>query len=382
MLNTFFDRNRNKLILIHPNANDPSQLEVNVNNLKMTRKRDESCFNSFKNSITSSLTYKIEKCFVKKIDKMKFGQSEIYEIDSCKFDEGDNDYETYLSINYRVKFLKTYSLEFKEKQLKTKLLYNLDFSNEHSSIKSHSLSRLIRGETAILLNDEVYLRNESNSASIKIATELRPKWDSIINSWQSIKFGLLHPRQFLYTDQTQFISIDSRIRNKSLKRDLFTANLQTNYLNPNELILKTEPVENSSHLNLILCSDTLVLSDERNLSIPLLSWKHFLKNNGPIYLNNWYLPIDGGLNCVSCANSSNECYLYHFGTAANCPPVSFNYTLKLDDFSDYMRSLSDFNCNMQINRILKRRLLQDSVISLSPLKYQDNCYSLFRVSIF
>lgn len=170
-------------------------------------------------------------------------------LDLCTFDETSyfgtsNEPNTYLSVNYDERVLKSYAIEIgAERRLKSRLLYKLKANPETRSIRSHSVSRLIRGETAVLLDDELHLMSaeRADDKSMRLTGELLPR-SSVAQSsnWQSVRFANdAHPRAFLYSDPTQYVYIDCRIPQHSDRTDLWTFQLQRTYLLPNETILQT-----------------------------------------------------------------------------------------------------------------------------------------------
>ena len=141
-------------------------------------------------------------------------------------------------------------------------------------------------------------------------------------------------------------------------------------------------MKNSLHQHLILCSQTLVLIDERSPNKPLLSWRHFMSNNenSPVYLNNSYLPIDGGLNIASCCNSTNKGFVYQFSNSSS--PISYEFALQLDDFSTLSANMSRIKGDC-FDRTLNRTLLSSPVIGSTHLQdgQNPNSFHLIRVHL-
>lgn len=188
---------------------------------------------------------------------------QIFGIDSCMFDDTsylpaeDNSMPLYTSINYDQTLIKTYSVELttSNRPAKPRLLYQLESSQikrDSSSsstvtttpvFKSHALSKLIEGETCVLVDDELYLMTAERGGSRKperLARDLAPKHAGAPPWTQSVRFSdYTQPRAFLYTDSTQYLTLDCRIRNQSDRKDLWTFDLQRSSLAPNETILQT-----------------------------------------------------------------------------------------------------------------------------------------------
>ena len=156
----------------------------------------------------------------------------------------------YTSINYDQAVIKTYSVELTI-PTKSRLLYQLESSQiqrDSSTVttpvfKSHALSKLIEGETCVLVDDELYLMTADRAGSRKperLARDLTPKHAAAPPWTQSVRFAdYTQPRAFLYTDSTQYLTLDCRIRHHSDRKDLWTFDLQRSCLAPNETILQT-----------------------------------------------------------------------------------------------------------------------------------------------
>jgi hypothetical protein len=223
VLNSHYSSVINQSFLIYPDKNftelviNPYKIDSNRNNLGLL---DEK-----KSVITDTNA-----------------ENEIFSIDSSIFDEtsylGNSEPIAYLSVNYNERLIKTFSLDT---DLNHRLLYKYEINEDESTmIKSQCVSPLIRGEAAILIDDEIVLLSaESYERPQRLAKGLVTR-SAAAASWQSIKFaGYLQPRGLLYSDPHQYYLIDSRIRNHSEKRDLWTFDLQLNWLVPNEVILQT-----------------------------------------------------------------------------------------------------------------------------------------------
>lgn len=181
----------------------------------------------------------------------------VFSIDSCMFDDvsylpaEDNSMPLYTSINYNQTLIKTYSVELTSpnRPAKPRLLYKLDSSqiqrdsNVTPVFKSHALSKLIEGETCVLADDELYLMTSERAGSRqpeRLARDLAPKHAASPPWTQSVRFSdYTQPRAFLYTDSSQYLTLDCRIRHHSDRKDLWTFDLQRSSLAPNETILQT-----------------------------------------------------------------------------------------------------------------------------------------------
>ena len=143
------------------------------------------------------------------------------------------------------------------------------------------------------------------------------------------------------------------------------------------------PLQNDPYYHLILCSQTLVLIDERNTSHPLLSWRHFLThNNAPVHLASLDVAVDSGIHMAACVNSSNVGFVYQLSTRVASQPVSFEFTRQLDDFSSDL--VCDFNSletyDKRYDRALTDRVVTQPVIGFSHLALpQNDSFMLLRV---
>lgn len=137
-----------------------------------------------------------------------------------------------------------------------------------------------------------------------------------------------------------------------------------------------------------MCSQTLILIDERHLSQPLLSWRHHMSHvNSPVHLDNLLLD-NHGTHVVACANSTNSGLVYQFSTklasssSSSPKPVSFEFTRELDDFTNLVcelnNSLNDYDSCF--DRAIRSRLIEQPTIGFSHLKSsRSDSFSFFRV---
>lgn len=159
--------------------------------------------------------------------------------------------------------------------------------------------------------------------------------------------------------------------------------------------LEKDALHNEPYMHLILCSQTLMLIDERNTSRPLLAWRHHLSHsNAPVHLTNLLLNESRSHVAVS-ANSANSGFVYQFSTRVASRPVSFDFTRQLDDFTDLMREINSLDESGNVgrgennifydksySRALRNRLIQHPTIGLCHLESrQPDSFALFRVGI-
>lgn len=259
-MNSLYVSTRNQSLIIYPNR-DSTELKIFSNQISTSSSKSLPPF------YTEDSAQNVA-CILNNNNNRA---QQIYAIDSCMFDEtsylcvndnDDNSQPVYTSINYEQTRLVTYALELNtpgaagtSKRLATAIkprrLYQLDASSsdlafggsEARVFKSHALSRLIAGETVVLVNDELYLMTTDRSTGsrpMRLARDLAPKYAASPPWTQSIRFAdFTHPRALLYTDSSQYLSIDCRIRHHSDRKDLWTFDLQRACLEPNETILQT-----------------------------------------------------------------------------------------------------------------------------------------------
>lgn len=278
--------------------------------------------------------------------------------------------EAFLHVNYESKCFKSFHLDTKTRT--TNQLNEINFTNE--LISSISGSNLIRGECSILTNNgNIYLSNElsSNEDNLQnITKNLQPIFKSDFD-WKSIKIGA-QPRQFVYSDHSQITAIDSRIKTSvnHLGKEIFKP--VNKYLDPNELICRTDIIENDYNYHLACCSKSLVLIDERFPNRPLLTWKHFLKSPAQFLKNNF---LTSNRNLVLCSDS-NDIYLYQFSTKVNNVPVAIDFDRKLDRPLDIIDHIQD-SYDKRLTRYLNNRL-GSPILSLGLLRNYDS-FALFQV---
>lgn len=262
---------RNQSLIIYPNR-DSTELKIVSNQVTTNNSSSKNLPPFYTEDSAQNVA-----CILNDNNNNNIAQ-QIYAIDSCMFDEtcylsvndNDNSQPVYTSINYEQTRLVTYALELNtpgaagtSKRLATAIkprrLYQLDASSSDLAFgvgsggsgggaatrvfKSHALSRLIAGETVVLVDDELYLMTTdraTGSRPMRLARDLAPKYAASPPWTQSIRFAdFTHPRALLYTDSSQYLSIDCRIRHHSDRKDLWTFDLQRACLEPNETILQT-----------------------------------------------------------------------------------------------------------------------------------------------
>jgi len=274
-------------------------------------------------------------------------------------------------LNYNNTKLEVHYLELNETDsFDTKLLYDLTARDDF--ISCISSSHLIQADCAVVYqrSGDVYLTNEeicggtsSQTQGFKVASNIQPLRMSLDNQWRSIKFGT-QPRQFIYADPTQLISIDSRAHSQS--KCLFQPNTQIA-----EVIERNQVCQNNYFCHLICTSSSLILLDERYTAKPLLKWNHWL-NSQCLYLKSFDMFNDSKgneneLQIVVCSDGF-DVYSYQFCMKQGMC-VSQGFPRKLDspkDLFEYLPSNYDKRLEKHLDLRLNRPML-----GLSSVKYRD-----------
>ena len=235
-------------------------------------------------------------------------------------------------------------------ELRKKLLFELNF--EQKLLTGVDTSSYIRGECALLYDDAVYLANEQCHASdisrlTQVANNLEPIFRTKFD-WKSVKFGST-PRQLIYSDSSQIISFDSRVKNATTSKSVFS--LPNKFLNEaNEVIYRTQTLSN---LHLVCCSRSILLVDERCTNRPLLLWKN--PHQQPTLYANTVNLIGDTQAIITC--DQDEIYAHQFSLKLNQTPISFNYPQKISapkstentNFSDADESQENNNLTLMSN---------------------------------
>lgn len=367
LVSSFFLNSYSNMVIARATNKDKNLIEIDL-----YQQNEPICSNdaNFVKNFRKKNTIEIEDC----------ENYDLIQIDARTFDE-DNYFknksvnsaiDAHLFLNYENKAFKTIYLSLNEENnLQYKILNQLDF--ERQSIVNISGSSLIRAECAILTDQgNVYLSNEftSNEYNLtKIAQNIGPKFKSVEN-FKKIEFGS-QPRQFIYSDYSQVLSIDSRLRSKLnfISREILDP--AGKFLEQNELVCQTNVVCNDYNKHLICCSKTLLLIDERFAKKPLLSWKHFLKSSTQYLLN---VSLESSRNIVICSDS-NSVYLYQFSNKLDGVPKAFEFDRKIDIPLDIIGKLENYD--KRYGRIIENRL-NKPLISLDLMQYK-NSFVIFEV---
>lgn len=359
------------MLMIQANKIDTCKLEINLFEREKVPRGDQIDFIKYYKPVKESTQEIYDK-----------NNSQIYQIDVRTYDEESYfnssrmskcSKDAFLNVNYENKYLKCFHLEMENtKKFKTNFLHEINFDTQ--KIESISGSNLIRGECAVLTNDgNVYLTNELSSNLndlTKIARNLQAKFKSDLD-FKSIKIGS-QPRSFIYSDHSQITFIDSRIKTSLNLISKEILNPINKYLEPNEIICRTDIVENDYNYHLACCSKTLILLDERFPNRPLLSWKHFLDLPAQ-YLCNTFVSPDR--NVIICSDL-DDIFMYQFSTNTNNIPISFEFDRKLDRPVEIIHQLPE-SYDKRLDRYLQNRLGK-SILSLSLLRFYDS-FALFQV---
>ncbi|CAF0796936.1 unnamed protein product, partial [Brachionus calyciflorus] len=365
LFSTFFLDSFSKLIVARSTNKSSNLLEIDLFNRQKKPKTYD--INFLKHYSKSDSTLTIE-------DSDNY---QIIEIDVRTFDEenyftnetSNSICDAYLYLNYESKCFKTIYLDLNEEKngLDYKILNQIEFDKQR--IDSISGSNLIRGECALLTNHgNVLLANEltSNEYNMnKIAQNIEPKFYSN-SGFKKVSFGS-QPRLFVYTDYSQIMNIDSRIKSSLnlISKEIFTS--LSSYLEPNELISQMNIVKNDYNNYLVCCSKTLMLIDERYSKHPLLSWKHFMKTTPRLISNT---NLNSNRNLIICSDT-NELYMYQYCKKENQAPKGCEFDKKLNRPIDIMKKLPDCY-DKRLDRYLKNRL-NSPILSIDLLRYNDSC---------
>ena len=249
---------------------------------------------------------------------------------------------------------------------------------------------MIRSECAMVLRNsgDIYLLNEDTvearsfidqgKRSMKMASNLHALFASE-SEWKNVSFGS-QPRQFIYSDYSQVLSIDARIKTlgNNINKEIFK--VPNDWLGSGEIIHRTQIVDNDFNCHLIACTKSLLLIDERFSKRPLLHWPHYLRSP-PVLLNNLFVPSE---NPNSSNDSTNFVFLsdteqifgHQFSLKLHEAPVSHNFTRKFDSPNDLISCLPE-NYDKRLNNHLNYRL-KKPIIGLNSLRYK-NSFALFQV---
>jgi hypothetical protein len=446
ILNTFFMDSVRKFVLVHPSKKDPGQLYLNVYETqlqKSSKKKIRTIADLLlpisnanlnrlaeKSSNSSSLIY--SKSISLHDSSLKSDRSPyIKQIESRTFDEesyfrahgppAENVKEAFVCVNLDEMSLQTFLFQMtdmgwsssssaallndNDETFQIKPLYKLNMS----SIQCISSSPMIRGECALLsssgsiylVNEQVFDRlmdnfiyDEQSIASTRVmraASDLSPLFDSKkLSTWRNVSFGA-QPRELLYSDYTQVLSIDARIRSssaRSMSRELFSVANRHGSIEADELISRVQLLENDYNSMLIACTRTLLLVDQRYTKRALLEWKQHLKAP-TVYMSTLLLadeattPSTNASSSSSCTHAaicsdSQDIYAHHFSTKLHVAPVSHGYTRKLDTAKDMIAYLPSDYAKMLQRHINFR--LNKPIVGLGSIRY-GNSFGLFQVRL-
>lgn len=348
-------------------------LPINISNLKSKMPHSRQTFH-FENSSMSDL-------------KIKQIQTRIFDDEAYYF---NNRYvakdvkEAFLTINLNNTKLQSLKLNIisdaANDYFETKLLHEVEALNDY--ITSISTSHLIAGESAVFLekSGEIHLLTQelenikTFNDKTRLAANLKPRFESK-HDWKSVHFGA-QPRQFIYSDHSQVLSIDSRIKTKDAHQTRELFKLSTKYVDTHELINRTQIAENECFYHLICCSKTLLIVDERYNKQPLMSWKHHLKHSA-MFLDNLFVTNNSELQHYALISDAFSSYAYQFCTKQGMV-VSCNFPYKLDAPIDMINELPE-TFDKRLDNQLKHRL-DEHIVGFKPLRY-SNSFALFQVRL-
>jgi hypothetical protein len=244
------------------------------------------------------------------------------------------------------------------------------FNNFNTSVVSVSGSQLIRGECAVLTNNSAFRTNTVLlSSKTRLMDGLTPLFRAADGStWQGIRCGLSQPREYFYSDNTQFLAIDSRC--KSVASQLFT--VSTANLATNALIHKTDVLRNNTNYHVVYCSDTIEFVDDRYPNRSVLTLQHFLKNPCLLLRNFGF----ENTNCI-VASDSNDVVVSQVTINQAGPPVSKNHVLKAHTPKEIRLDLrhDDSLCDKTLDKVLSARV-RGQVVALSGFTHENRIYLL------
>ena len=258
-------------------------------------------------------------------------QSSVIQIDTKQFDKNllqtknAEQYFTMLNLENRVAQMNLLEIETNQ-PLSFRNLYELNF--EKHDLSHVEVSRYIKGECALLYDKVIYLANQTCGNDLKRLSRISPKFEPLFSTnhhWNSVKFGS-GPRQLIYSDSTQIISIDSRVANLTNKTPTNMFSLPNKFLyETNEFIYRTQTCSN---LHIICCSKSIAIVDERFPNRPLLTWKN--PHQTPVVHLDVVDLFDEARAIISCDES--EVYSHLFSLKHEVP-ISFNYPQMLSTSS-------------------------------------------------
>lgn len=243
-----------------------------------------------------------------------------------------------LNLENRVAQMNLLEIEANE-SLSLQTIYELNF--ERNYLGHVEASHFIKGESALLYDLTIFLADQACHNDLtrlkRISHRIEPLFNTNHNSWNSVKFGA-GPRQLVYSDSTQMISVDSRVANLTNKRHINLFSLPNKFLQEtNELIYRTQTFDNH---HFICGSKNIVIIDERCPNRPLLNWKN-LHQFPILHLDVANLFDDGTRAIVTCDKKEVYTHLFSLKTEV---PVAFNYPHLLSTSSNEEKeSIDDDN---------------------------------------
>jgi hypothetical protein len=358
---------------MRPSRNDFSHLEISSMKLpndfdfqKHSSMISESILKHNNNNNATSIIDLKKRNKINHIDFRKFTDFEYFTNNSKESNQ------VFLNVSYSNSKLKTILLDkSNDEMLNIKKLYKIEFENE--KIIGLAGSELIKGECAVVTNNNIYLTSEHlKNYNVKVASDIDPLFKSDIKC-KCVSFGN-NPRHLIYTDYSQVLNIDSRVKTNKNKHIL---KLPCKYLDKNELIFRSKKLENDYNCHLICCSNSVIVIDERFNNYPLLKWKHNIKSSINL-LETFSINLDTYETNFCIFSDSRNVFSNQFSLKLNNVPISQNFPIKLDSPSDYYKDLSELSFhNKVLNRVLNHRS-QKPILSLSHVK-KGNSFALFQV---
>jgi hypothetical protein len=347
------------LIVLQPNPLFNNKLDVK------TFYRNEKMFNSRSTSTENILKY-YNTLLTNEIELNIEPNQFFTEMDAQSYHEdldSQSSSETFMHLSLSNNTVKTSRFEFNSVGgFKYRELSNHRFDERILSISS---SGLIRTECAVLTETAAFLTSSNSTTKTKIMDGLLPLFKVHNSYWRSIKCSYSQPREYFYSDNTQFLSIDSRYRPAS------TALFASSSLSNNELIFKTDTIVKNYNYHVICCTETLAIIDDRFPKRCVLSMKHTLKNPCLLMKN---IQINDSFDFIVVSDSS-EIVINQVSIKTGERLASDNHRLKVDTPKEIKYNLSG-SYDHTLDRCLNSRLENSRIVGLSAVYYGNSFYLL------
>ena len=378
-MKSFLTGNNHDLVIIYPNRKDFSKLEINL--IHSENEFDLINFGShISKAILQQNEYKKEIIDLSSDSVKTNNQFQANYLDLTKFSglgdtiTSENIDEIFLNVGYGGNKVKTFQIE-KRNELTVKALYDIEIYDER--ILGLVGSEFIKGECGVVTDENIYLISEylDGKTFTKVASQIVPSFESHIK-WKNVSFGN-SPRQFIFADHSQVVSIDARIKTTRTSSTKEIFKLPNKYLDKNEMVLRCQKLENDFNCYLVCCSESFCVVDERYPNHLLLKWNHHLESSIHL-LENVSFDRDSYQSNFCLFSDSKQMFASQFSVKLNNMPIGQNYQIKLDSPRDFYDDLvqSSFH-DKSLNRYLNVKS-ELPIVSLSHVKL-ENSLALFQV---